>query len=73
MKIGWYIKSNDELASFRYRTKIPINILSNLGYDVGLGIGDITIFQKHFNPSDVAGSRRACYGSGSQYDGHWPS
>lgn len=53
MKIGWYIKSNDELASFRYRTKIPINILSNLGYDVGFGIGDVTIFQKHFNPSDI--------------------
>lgn len=53
MKIGWYINANDELASFRYRTKIPINILSNLGYDVGFGVGDVTIFQKHFNPSDI--------------------
>jgi hypothetical protein len=53
VKIGWNIKANNELASFRYRTNIPINILKKLGYNVGYGVGDITIFQKHFYPPDI--------------------
>lgn len=56
--IGFHYDFNPLFASQRYRCEIPMRELIAMGEDVKLGVGDVTIFPKHFNHNDAKVAER---------------
>ncbi|MFH1044091.1 MAG: hypothetical protein V1796_03345, partial [Pseudomonadota bacterium] len=52
--IGWAVPEADELASYRYRCKIPMRELGRMGVECRMGKGSITVCSKHFLPLEDA-------------------
>lgn len=61
MKINYSTVANEQLASYRYRIKIPGMILSDWGHEVVVGKpqqADVGVFSKHFNAQDYEIARQ---------------
>ena len=55
MRINYSTVANDNLASYRYRIKIPAEHLTEWGHKVSIGgsaNADVGVFSKHFNLND---------------------
>lgn len=52
--IGWAVPEADDLASYRYRCKIPMRELGAMGIECAMGPGSITVCSKHFLPLEDA-------------------
>jgi hypothetical protein len=50
--IGWRVTPDVKIASYRYRCMLPMRELKRLGVDCQIGIGDVTVFSKHFFKDD---------------------
>jgi hypothetical protein len=50
--IGWRVSEDIKIASYRYRCMIPMRELRRIGVDCRIGVGDVTVFTKHFFPDD---------------------
>ena len=61
MKINFSTVANDQLASFRYRIRIPAEYLKSWGHEVTIGgpeQADVGVFSKHFNTRDYEIARQ---------------
>src|SRR5688572_1811033 len=50
--IGWRVTPDVKIASYRYRCMIPMRELKKSGVDCQVGVGDVTVFSKHFFKDD---------------------
>jgi hypothetical protein len=50
--IGWRTNADVKIASYRYRCMLPMRELKRLGVDCQIGVGDVTVFSKHFFKDD---------------------
>jgi hypothetical protein len=61
MKINYSTVANENLASYRYRIKIPSEYLRKWGHEVVIGKpekADVGVFSKHFNANDAEIARQ---------------
>ena len=52
--IGWAVPEDEQLASYRYRCRIPMRELARMGVACRMGPGRITVCSKHFLPLEEA-------------------
>lgn len=58
MKVGYFVAEDPKLASFRYRVMIPARELRRMGFETTYGVGDVTLFTKHWDAAEADVAKR---------------